>query len=115
MHQSLKRVLQDELLLNHYKQFRRFLPTFWHTLTFKGLESEATLLEAVQFLKELEARNLQALSKAKKQPIVAEVVQDVITPDPWTTTTLSLQDRCFNTVASCPVCFAKVPSDPQAA
>lgn len=69
-----------ELLLNHYKQFRRFLPTFWHTLSFNGLESETALLEAIEFLKELEASNLPALSKAKKQQIVDEAPQEVITP-----------------------------------
>ncbi|MCA9963784.1 MAG: Tn3 family transposase [Anaerolineales bacterium] len=68
-----------ELLLNHYNQFRRFLPTFWYTLTFKGLESEADLLEAIQFLKGLEAKNLPALPKVKKQQLIDEAPQGVIT------------------------------------
>ncbi len=68
-----------EMLLNHYNQFRRFLPSFWYTLTFAGLESEAGLLEAIQFLKELEAKNLPTLTKAQKQQLINEAPQGVIT------------------------------------
>jgi TnpA family transposase len=68
-----------EQLLNHYNQFRRFLPTFWYTLEFDGLESEAALLEAIRFLKGLEPLNLSSLKKADKQQIVDEAPQEIIT------------------------------------
>jgi TnpA family transposase len=68
-----------ELLLNHYQQFRRFLPTFWHTLAFEGLESETDLLTAVAFLKGLEARELPGMKKSDRQRIVDEAPQGIIT------------------------------------
>lgn len=66
-------------LLNHYNQFRRFLPSFWYVLEFDGLEGEADLLEAMAFLKGLEPLNLPSLKKADKQQIVDEAPQDIIT------------------------------------
>lgn len=68
-----------EQLLNHYNQFRRFLPTFWYTLDFDGLESEADLLEAIAFLKGLESLNLPMLKRSDREQIVDEAPQDVIT------------------------------------
>jgi hypothetical protein len=52
-----------EQLLHHYNQFRRFLPAFWDTLDFEGLESETALLQAIVFLKGLESLDLTALKK----------------------------------------------------
>jgi TnpA family transposase len=69
-----------ELLLNHYNQFRRFLPSFWYTLGFDGLESEADLLDAMAFLKGLESLNLPLLKKSERQQIVDEAPKEVITP-----------------------------------
>ncbi len=68
-----------EILLNHYNQFRRFLPSFWYTLEFDGLESEGDLLAAMSFLKGLEPLNLPSLKKADKQQIVDEAPQEIIT------------------------------------
>lgn len=68
-----------EQLLNHYNQFRRFLPTFWYTLDFDGLESEADLLEAIAFLKGLEPLNLPTLNRSSREQIVDEAPQAVIT------------------------------------
>ena len=68
-----------EQLLNHYNQFRRFLPSFWYTLEFDGLESEADLLEAIFFLKGLEPLNLPSRRKADKQQIVDEAPREIIT------------------------------------
>lgn len=68
-----------EQLLNHYNQFRRFLPSFWYTLEFDGLESEGDLLAATSFLKGLEPLNLSLLKKADKQQIVDEAPQEIIT------------------------------------
>ncbi|MCI0563927.1 MAG: Tn3 family transposase [Nitrososphaera sp.] len=68
-----------ELLLNYYQQFRRFLPTFWHTLAFDGLESETDLLAAMAFLKGLEARELPGMKKSERQRMVDEAPQGVIT------------------------------------
>lgn len=72
--------LYYEILLNHYNQFRRFLPTFWYTFDFDGLESETELLEAIDFLKELEPLNLPLMRKAEKQKLVDEAPQAIITP-----------------------------------
>jgi TnpA family transposase len=69
-----------ELLLNHYNQFRRFLPSFWYTLEFDGLESEAGLLDAIAFLNGLEPLNLPLLKKSEKQQIVDEAPPGVISP-----------------------------------
>ena len=69
-----------ELLLNHYSQFRQFLPTFWHTLKFEGLESEANLLKAITFLQELETKLSPTLSQSEKRKLVDEAPRDVITP-----------------------------------
>jgi hypothetical protein len=68
-----------ELLLNHYSQFRRFLPTFWSTLTFAGLDSEAALLEAMTFLKGLEAKALPTLKPSERQQLIDEAPPAVIT------------------------------------
>lgn len=68
-----------ELLLNHYNQFRRFLPTFWYTLAFDGLKSETDLLEAIRFLKAVEAEYLPALTRAQKQQLFDEAPRGVIT------------------------------------
>jgi TnpA family transposase len=68
-----------ELLLNHYNQFRRFLPSFWYTLEFDDLESEADLLDAMAFLKGLEPLNLSLLKKSERQQIVDEAPPGVIT------------------------------------
>ncbi len=68
-----------EQLLNHYSQFRRFLPSFWETLAFKGLESEADLLKAIRFLKDLETVEWTVLKKSEKQQRVDEAPQAVIT------------------------------------
>jgi TnpA family transposase len=67
-----------ELLLNHYNQFRRFLPSFWYTLEFDGLESDADLLGAIAFLKELEPLNLPLIKKFERQRIVDEAPPGVI-------------------------------------
>jgi TnpA family transposase len=68
-----------ELLLNHYNQFRRFLPTFWYTLEFEGLESDEDLLKATSFLKELELLNLPTLKRSEKREIVDQAPREVIT------------------------------------
>ncbi len=68
-----------EILLNHYSQFRRFLPAFWETLEFAGLESEADTLEAVAFLQGLEPLELPKLKQSERQLIVDEAPQDVVT------------------------------------
>lgn len=68
-----------EQLLNHYNQFRRFLPTFWYTLDFDGLESEADLLEAITFHKGLEPLNLPTLKRSDREQIVDEAPQNIIT------------------------------------
>lgn len=73
-----------EELLNHYNQFRRFLPSFWHILSFDGLESEHDLLKAVQFLKDLESHQVSLRSKSEKQKIIdtapAEIVSTIWEP-----------------------------------
>jgi len=71
-----------EQLLNHYSQFRRFLPTFWNTLSFNGTETQKELLDAVAFLKQLETRNLPTLSPKERQQITDEAPQAVI-EDEW--------------------------------
>lgn len=68
-----------EQLLNHYNQFRRFLPSFWDTLEFEGLESEADLLKAMVFLKGVESLDLTSLKKSEKQQIVDEAPPTIIT------------------------------------
>jgi TnpA family transposase len=68
-----------EQLLTHYNQFRRFMPSFWDTLEFEGLESEADLLKAMVFLKGLASLDLTSLKKPAKQQRVDEAPQDVIT------------------------------------
>jgi TnpA family transposase len=68
-----------ELLLNHYNQFRRFLPSFWYTLEFEGLESEKDLLNAASFLKELEPLNLPTLKRSERQQIIDQAPREVIT------------------------------------
>lgn len=69
-----------ELLLNHYNQFCRFLPSFLYTLEFDGLESKARLLDAMAFLKGLESSNLPVLKKSERQRIVDDAPPGVISP-----------------------------------
>ena len=67
-----------EQLLNHYSQFRRFLPTFWNVLSFEGTENQKDLLNAIAFLKQLESRNLPTLSPKERQRLIDEAPQAVI-------------------------------------
>lgn len=68
-----------ELLRNHYSQFRRFLPTFWHTLTFEGADSEKPLLEAITFLKKLDNSPTPDLSVEERQKEIDKAPLDVVT------------------------------------